>query len=109
MPGAGVQIVRDRVGGSVVSGAAHREHLVLMVQLLSVRCPSGCRRSSAVPPGGVGVREDGAPAPPAARPRAEGALEPVGKVLTEGQRITAMDGNTTRTGSGGQTWDGGQQ
>jgi hypothetical protein len=36
MPGADVQIVRDRVDGSVVSGAGEREHLVQFVQLVSV-------------------------------------------------------------------------
>jgi len=75
MPGAGVQILDGRVGGSktvsrardLLRGAAAWVRLRARVFVTRASFPV-CRRV---------VREDGGRAPPAARPGAEGALEPV--------------------------------
>src|SRR4051812_39627426 len=77
MPGAGVQILVERVGGSEVRGAAGHERQC--TDHASTRFLTD-RVLAAVVAGWT--REDGAPAPPAAR-RAEGALEPVRKLVTD--------------------------
>ena len=83
MPGAGVQIVRDRVGGSVVSGAADGERLVLIVQLVSVGVLRGVGALLLSRAGGLGCARTARQRRPQRALRAEGALEPVGKVLTK--------------------------
>jgi hypothetical protein len=75
---AGVQTIVDRVGGSEVTEAGDPDG----------RKSAGRRGQGAgvfvtrAPCSVRWVREAGAPAPPAARPRAEGALEPVKKAVT---------------------------
>ena len=78
MPGAGVHIVVDRVGGSKVIDAA--DHDAWHHPSLVGRPCHGDAGALLLARGRV--REDGAPAPPAAHPRAEGALEPVRKLVT---------------------------
>ncbi len=85
MPGAGVQIVRDRVGGSVVSGVANEERLDVVVQLVSVGALRGVGALLLSCLVKTGCARTARQRRPQRALRAEGALEPVGKVLTMGQ------------------------
>ena len=93
MPGTGVHVVVDRVGGSEVTVAADHDgwhHACCQgARVLVTRAPF-CSLGW--------VREDGAPAPPAAHPRAEGALEPVGKVVTDSAPRGRLGGLTSLCG-----------